>query len=220
MSSGLIDPKRAAEILPTEILSGTISSPLSAFDPFSTPVTTVSASSAPPAPTLDGILAAVEKMKNTMPGVRAIVEKEQKQMDDKQKQAEALSSRFNQTSRPLQPADGFKLTQPLTLTIKTRQGQYKKKAFIGEEAFSFQSTYVGKRGDVIAVFKSRVPVEWSFMEVPLNEACMCLNGFKAFADACMGGSVEEAIENMDAALVAEKAAERHAQLADPAFASW
>ncbi|HDR9086307.1 TPA: hypothetical protein QDB10_002198 [Burkholderia vietnamiensis] len=215
MSSCLIDPELSAQIL-----SGAISSPLSAPGPFSSSAMTISTSSAPAAPTLDGILAAVEKMKNTMPGVRAIAEKEQKQMDDKKKQAEALLRRFNQTSRPLQPAEGFKLTQPLTLTIKTRQGQYKKKAFIGDEAFAFQSVYVGKRGDVIAVFKARVPVEWSFMEAPLSEACTFLKGFKAFADECMGGSVEEAMENMDSALVAQKAAERNAQLADPAFASW
>ena len=142
-------------------------------------------------------------------------------MEDKQSQAAQLAAMFGDKSRTvLQPADGFKLSGPTTLTIKTRQGQYKKKAFVGDEAFSFSSAYAGKRGDVIGVFKSRVPVDWSFMEMPLNEACDSLNGFKVFADSCAGGSISEAIENMDAAVVAAKAAERNVQMADPAFASW
>lgn len=173
------------------------------------------------APTLDGIVAAMEKLKATMPSGVRLAEQEKQQMEDKQSQAAQLAAMFGDKSRTvLQPADGFKLSGPTTLTIKTRQGQYKKKAFVGDEAFSFSSAYAGKRGDVIGVFKSRVPVDWSFMEMPLNEACDSLNGFKVFADSCAGGSISEAIENMDAAVVAAKAAERNVQMADPAFASW
>ncbi|KVH05406.1 hypothetical protein WS84_28140 [Burkholderia anthina] len=173
------------------------------------------------APTLDGIVAAMEKLKATRHDGVELAAKEKQQMEDKQAQAVKLAAMFcDEARRVFQPADGFKLSGPATLTIKTRQGQYKKKAFIGDEAFSFSSAYAGKRGDVIGVFKSRVPVDWSFMEMPINEACDSLNGFRAFADSCAGGSIGEAIENMDAAVVAAKAAERSAQMADPAFASW
>ncbi|MGN8188609.1 hypothetical protein ACTJLD_21735 [Burkholderia sp. 22088] len=188
--------------------------------PFSTSMTTA-ATPAAKAPTLDGIVAAMEKLKATMPSGVRLAAQEKQQMEDKQAQAAQLAAMLGDKSRTvLQPVDGFALSGPATLTIKTRQGQYKKKAFIGDEAFSFSSAYAGKRGEVIGVFKSRVPVDWSFMEMPLNDACDKLKGFKGFADSCAGGSIGEAIENMDAAVVAAKAAEHSAQMADPAFASW
>ncbi|MEZ2310840.1 hypothetical protein AB6809_29770 [Paraburkholderia sp. RCC_158] len=113
----------------------------------------------------------------------------------------------------------FRLTGPMQLTIKTRQSQYKKKAFLGDETFTLSSHYIGKK-DMILVFKNTRPVDYAFMEMPLDEALTALNGFKEFADAAGGGDIHGTLANIETMKTQERRAEQAVLMQDPEFASW
>lgn len=121
--------------------------------------------------------------------------------------------------RNAQAGEQFGLTGPMQLTIKTRQSAYKKKAFLGDETFTLSSHYVGKK-EMILVFKNTRPVDYAFMEMPLDEALTNLKGFREFADAAGGGDIHGALANIETIKTQERRAETEVLMQDPEFASW
>lgn len=144
--------------------------------------------------------------------------KENDMDDTTKKQLEGIGAALMRRNAQEKPAP-FGLAGPTQLTIKTRQGQYKKKAFLGDETFTLSSQYIGKK-DMILVFKNTRPVDYAFMEIPLDEALVSMKDFKAFADAAGGGDIHTTLANIETIKTQEKRAERDELLADPEFASW
>ncbi|MDP9155348.1 MAG: AAA family ATPase [Pseudomonadota bacterium] len=152
-------------------------------------------------------------------------EEERWTMDSKEVAAKQLASQINDTFRQAQVTgtvySPFHLNGPAQLTIKTRQSQYKKKAFLGDEQLIFTSAYAGKRDGVIAVFKNRVPVDYAYIEIPLDEAMTQLRGFKHFVDSLR-------IPDLEAVLTGVESQKQHAAAVEhnrlletaPEFASW
>jgi hypothetical protein len=141
-------------------------------------------------------------------------------LDAKQKAADEISARINNALRG-QTSTPFKLAGPAQLTIKTRQSQYKKKAFLGDEEMMLASAYAGKRGDVIAVFKNRVPTEYAYIEISLMEARERLNGFSDFIAALNIEDFDNIVEGIEQNIAQAAAVEREeAMEASPEFGSW
>jgi hypothetical protein len=130
---------------------------------------------------------------------------------------DALAAKINgfTTAATIAP---FRLFGPASLTIKTRQSQYKKKSFLGDESFNLTSVYVGKK-EMIAVFKSVKPTEYAYMEMPIDEAPMKLTGFQTFMEK-IGADTDGVLSIVanQKGIAAEQ--ERTALLDDPKFASW
>jgi hypothetical protein len=141
-------------------------------------------------------------------------------LDAEQKAADQISARINNALRG-QVSTPFKLTGPAQLTIKTRQSQYKKKSFLGDEEMMLSSAYAGKRGDVICVFKNRVPTEYAYIEIPLMEARERLNGFSDFIAALNIEDVDKIVEGIGQNIAQAAAVEREEAMAvSPEFGSW
>lgn len=89
----------------------------------------------------------------------------------------------------------FTLNQPTRVTVKTSEGRYFKKPLIGEESFEATSCYVGKKGDLIFVFK---PVDdtgetgkddYSSMEMKVDEAYSKLDDFADYIKTAINKDV-------------------------------
>ena len=140
---------------------------------------------------------------------------------DPNPQATALSTKLNAGFKASPHALGpFQLTGPLSTSIKERNGAYKTKSFLGDEAFNPTTSYVGKKGDIIVVFKASVPTQYAFMEMSLGKAVDNLKGFQVYADGIAENSVQSVIASFDEAALATQAAEKAGMLDNPEFASW
>jgi hypothetical protein len=135
-------------------------------------------------------------------------------------QATALSAKLNAGFKTHLPADSFQLSGALNASIKERNGQYKTKAFLGDERFNPTTSYVGKKGDVIIVFKASVPTQYAFMEMSLGKAVEQLKEFQLYADGVAENSVQSVIASFDEAVQATQAAEKAVLMDNPEFASW
>jgi hypothetical protein len=117
-------------------------------------------------------------------------------------------------------AQAFKLSGAAQLTIKTRQSQYKKKAFLGDEEMMLQSAYAGSRDGVILVFKNRLPVDYAYIEIPLSEAPDRLVGFRQYMQTFGIADIDTIVAGIETEKTQAAAAEHDSMLADPEFASW
>lgn len=76
----------------------------------------------------------------------------------------------------------FVLSQPASLTIKGKDGRYRKSSFIGGEPFYLVNGYIGRRDGVICVFqeaKSMMSTSdpGTQIEIPVTHALTILDGF-------------------------------------------
>jgi len=144
---------------------------------------------------------------------------EQPMNTSKEEAAKQLAAQINQKITTTIRPGPFKLAGPAQLTIKTRQSQYKKKAFLGDETMSLTSVYGGKR-EVIAVFKNALPVDYSYIEIPLADATTQLAGFKEYLASLGVADIDTIVAGIEQQKTQTAAAERDELLADPEFASW
>jgi hypothetical protein len=118
----------------------------------------------------------------------------------------------------------FMLAEPLTLTVKKKDGSYSKRPHVGGEEFKVARCYVGKRAGLIYVFKPVDVADYVEMEMPESQAKTSLGGFAAFIGK-VGGSEFDRLKRdvmQKASLDAEreKMADRHDVYADLGFGSW
>jgi hypothetical protein len=146
---------------------------------------------------------------------------EKDQMTDAEKEAaKAVAAAINGLLTP-SGAGPFTLTGPAQLTIKTRQGQYKKKAFIGDEEMRLTTSYAGSRDGVICVFKNTVPVEYAAIEIPLMEARELLSGFSKYVDSLNIADMDNIVAGIEQNIAQAVAVEREEAMAvSPEFGSW
>jgi hypothetical protein len=209
--------------------------PVPSTYPFSTG--SISTSSAPTSKTSAEILADIKRVKATLtptaPPVPTIpmfetdrykpLTKGQSMPNDiidNNPQATALSTKLNAGFKASPPPAAFQLAGPMNASIKERNGAYKTKSFLGDEAFNPTTSYVGKKGDIIVVFKASIPTQYAFMEMSLGKAVDQLKGFQVYADGLAENSVQSVIASFDEAVVATQAAEKAGLLDNPEFASW
>jgi hypothetical protein len=142
-------------------------------------------------------------------------------MTDAEKEAaKAVAAAINGLLTP-SGAGPFKLTGPAQLTIKTRQGQYKKKAFMGDEEIRLTTSYAGSRDGVICVFKNTVPVEYAAIEIPLMEARELLSGFSKYVDSLNIADMDNIVAGIEQNIAQAVAVEREEAMAvSPEFGSW
>lgn len=117
----------------------------------------------------------------------------------------------------------FMLAEPLTLTVKKKDGSYSKRPHVGGEEFKVVRCYVSKRSRLIYVFKPVDVADYVEMEMPESQAKASLNDFAAFIGT--GGSELDRLKRdvmQKASLDAEreKMADRHDVYADLGFGSW
>jgi hypothetical protein len=146
---------------------------------------------------------------------------EKDQMTNAEKDAaKAVAAAINVLLTPT-GAGPFKLTGPAQLTIKTRQGQYKKKSFLGDEAMRLTTTYAGARDGVIGVFKNIVATEYSAIEIPLMEARELLSGFSNYVDSLNIADMDNIVAGIEQDIAQAVAVEREEAMAvSPEFGSW
>jgi hypothetical protein len=144
-----------------------------------------------------------------------------KMTDAEKEAAKAIAAAIN-AKLPAGGVGPFKLTGPAQLTIKARNGQYKKKAFIGEEEMRLTTTYAGSRDGVICVFKNSVPVEYSTVEIPLMEARERLGAkFSEYIDSLAIADMDNIVASIERSSAQAAAVEREQALeASPEFGSW
>jgi len=132
-----------------------------------------------------------------------------------EKMAEVLSRKLQVT--PVSVV----LQAPAQLTIKRRNGDYRRQSFIGGSRFIIQSAYAGKRGGVILVGIPGEPLaDVRAIEVPLDDMAEHFGpvSSKELNDILTGAKERIEAELQQAAEL-EVAAEK-ARFADPAFSSW
>jgi hypothetical protein len=147
---------------------------------------------------------------------------EKGKMTDAEKEAvKAIAAAIN-AKLPAGGVGPFKLTGPAQLTIKERSGQYKKKAFIGDEEMRLTTTYAGSRDGVICVFKNAVPVQYASIEIPLMEARDLLGAqFSEYIDSLGITDMDNIVEGIEKNAAQAAAVEREQALeASPEFGSW
>jgi len=107
--------------------------------------------------------------------------------------AEKLSFAFSR-AETLAP---FQLSEPCTVTMKTRKGEYRKHPLIGGENFRPSSAYLGKTGKLIIVFtasETHLSSKFAFMEMPADQARRVLDGFAAQMDWMLAANFDEQVE--------------------------
>lgn len=135
--------------------------------------------------------------------------------------AESLKSEFARGSIKMET---FKLTAPISASIKLKDGQYRKTSFIGGEEFRIISSYVGKRGDIIVAFAPKSLVNYVQMELTLDEAMRVMpDRFNELVNAQiqkfleLSGELEE-IATKNKAQVNNDS--RVKQMEDPRYGAW
>jgi hypothetical protein len=118
-------------------------------------------------------------------------------------------------TKAMEHAEIMTIAGPCNVTIKLRNGTYRKVDLIGGERVKPSHTYVGKKGRIIGCFKPTYPARYSLIEFDLDDALNQIDGFKDFMQrlafaAVAGVPVAPAITP----------AEPHDAFADPTFASW
>lgn len=114
------------------------------------------------------------------------------------------------------------LNEPHQLTVKKANGQYSKKAHIGGEEFIPLRAYLGKRGQIIYVFRPADAADYAELEVTEKEANELLDGFVAFMKKApdLREAMTSAKKIAADAAEREKLAGKAEQYADLGFGSW
>jgi hypothetical protein len=110
----------------------------------------------------------------------------------------------------------LELNQPYQATVKTRRGEYRKRAFIGSEEFHTSSAYLGKRQGVIVVFTPAMPSsDYAYIEIPLKDCLNVLRDFPLKLDLLLETLGDESLlKDPDAFRARKQAAlDREAELA-------
>jgi hypothetical protein len=148
-----------------------------------------------------------------------LTEEQHMTMNTKEEAAKHLAEQINKLIAASIRPGPFKLSGPAQLTIKTRQSQYKKKSFLGDETMSLTSVYGGKK-EVIAVFKNTLPVDYSYIEIPLSDAATQLVGFQDYLKQLGVADIDTIVAGIEQHKTQAAVAEHNALLEDPEFASW
>lgn len=126
---------------------------------------------------------------------------------DELDQADVVGS-ITESVRQAAGEAAFMLGEPAQLTVKRRDGGYAKKSHIGSEEFKFANAYMGKKGQIIFVFKPKGVADYEFAELNENDAKRMLMGFKDILNvATQSGPLRDINEAKKAAVLA---AEREA----------
>jgi hypothetical protein len=152
-------------------------------------------------------------------GIVKLTEEQHMTMNTKEEAAKHLAEQINKLIAASIRPGPFKLSGPAQLTIKTRQSQYKKKSFLGDETMSLTSVYGGKK-EVIAVFKNTLPVDYSYIEIPLSDAATQLVGFQDYLKQLGVADIDTIVAGIEQHKTQAAVAEHNALLEDPEFASW
>lgn len=94
-----------------------------------------------------------------------------------------LGAAFERSESPV-----LTLTQPLTVTMKTRMGKYIREPLIGSEEFVATTAYMGKRGKIIVVFQPKdihIASKYALMEMDVETARVTMMGFSAYMDSML-----------------------------------
>lgn len=121
--------------------------------------------------------------------------------------ARKLSLLFERTGAGTGSTRPFELNQPLTVTMKTRTGQYRKHPLIGGERFRPSSAYLGKSGKLIIVFTpfdTLISSKYAFMEMHAELARSTLNGFSTEMDRWLSVDFDEQVAQYKAEAKAEE----------------
>jgi hypothetical protein len=106
------------------------------------------------------------------------------------------------------------LNQPYQVTVKTRQGQYRKKSMIGGEVFIPSSCYMGKKAGVIVVFTPAQPAsDFAYVEIPLKECLGVLRDFPLKLDVLLDDIGDDSLLTNDGMQDKKLAKNREAELA-------
>lgn len=155
---------------------------------------------------------------------RQKVQMEKEQDDTMKALTEAVTAVIEaQNSDPLHRQHQM-LTEPLSLTVKKRDGSYSKRPHVGGEEFCPVKAYAGKRGKLIYVFKPLAAADYLEMEMDEAQAKRSLSGFKEWLDTVfdyeLASQKKEAIKAVSLAAEREKLATRVDQYANLGFGSW
>jgi hypothetical protein len=113
------------------------------------------------------------------------------------------------------------LQAPAQLTVKHRNGEYRKQSFIGGAQFVFNSAYAGKRDGVILIGVPQEAVkDIRLVEVSMNKGAEHFGArFAGSINDFLTGAFERAEAELKAAADLALQEERE-RLEDPAFSSW
>ena len=104
------------------------------------------------------------------------------------------------------PPQAFMLGEPMSITIKKRDGGYSKIPQIGGEKFIPSGAYNGKRGTIIFTFRPVHATEFVEMEMDEKIASLRLVGFATYIREAMDGGLTKELKS--AKVKAAKEAER------------
>jgi hypothetical protein len=134
-----------------------------------------------------------------------------------------LAAQLTEMLKVAEPTS-FMLGEPMSLTVKKKDGTYSKHPHIGGENFIPVSAYAGKKGSLIFVFRADHVTSYAEMEMGEAQADVVFTGFKEYIkNAVARGLTHELREaKAEAAKDAElKAnAEKFERYADLGFGSF
>lgn len=118
----------------------------------------------------------------------------------------------------------FMLSEPLMVTVKTKDGGYSKRPLIGGEEFIAMGCYLGKRGKLIYTFKPVDVSNYVQMEMEEARAKKALSGFSDFLKSVVNYDLDRlkkaAQDKASIEAEREKLSEREEQYANMGFGSW
>jgi hypothetical protein len=163
-----------------------------------------------------------DDLKSAATGFVQRMDEDRKMTDEKRAAGQKVADAINQAVKNVGPQTGrrMNLTGPASLSIKTRQGTYKTKAFLGDEAFTLTGAYMGKRGDIIGIYKNTLPVDYAFMEMPLKDADEKLRGHRDYLNELQIPDYGTVIAHFESQKEQARAVETAELMTDPAFGSW
>lgn len=118
----------------------------------------------------------------------------------------------------------FKLTSPVSASVKHADGRYSKVSFVGNEEFRLASSYVGKKNGIIITFIPKLPVTYAQMELSLDEAVRVIDAnFKRLVENVINKIAAEGDEVSQAVMKNKEASENESRvrlMADPRYGAW
>lgn len=118
----------------------------------------------------------------------------------------------------------FKLTSPISASVKYADGRYSKVTLVGNEEFRVSSSYVGKKNGIILTFAPKSPVNYAQMELQIDQAYLCFDAnFQKLAESIVnkisaeGEVVSEASQKNKQVFENEN---RARLMADPRYGAW
>ena len=118
----------------------------------------------------------------------------------------------------------FKLTSPMSASVKHADGRYSKVSFVGNEEFRVASSYVGKKNGVIVTFTPKLPVTYAQMELTLDNAHLFMDeNFKNLIESVINKIAAEGDEVSQAVMKNKEASENESRvrlMADPRYGAW